>query len=96
MKIMQICFAPIVNSAGGAEKVYCNMSNHFVKTNEVIDVCCDGLSGRPFYFLNEKVKFLNLGEFCDLNIPLSVKIQQEITRFIKKSGSDIEWQKKYL
>lgn len=93
MKIMQICFAPIVNSAGGAEKVYCNMSNHFAKTNEVIDVCCDNLSGRPFYFLDENVKFVNLGETCDLKIPFSVKIQHEIARLLKKQGSNIEWPK---
>lgn len=91
MKIMQICFAPIVNSAGGAEKVYCNMSNHFAKTNEVIDVCCDNLSGQPFYFLDEKVKFVNLGETCDLKIPFSVKIKHEIARFFRKNGRNIEW-----
>lgn len=93
MKIMQICFAPIVNSAGGAEKVYCNMSNHFAKTNEVIGVCCDNLSGRPFYFWDENVKFVNLGETCDLKIPFSVKIQHEIARLLKKQGSNIEWPK---
>ncbi|MBQ7759593.1 MAG: glycosyltransferase [Acidaminococcaceae bacterium] len=93
MKIMQICFAPIVNSAGGAEKVFCNMSNHFIKTKEVIDVCCDDLVGRPFYDLDEKVKFVNLGEDCDLKIPFSVKVQNEIARLFRKLGNDIEWPK---
>lgn len=93
VKVMQICFAPIVNSAGGAEKVYCNMSNHFIKTHEVIDVCCDNLIGRPFYSLDEKVKFVNLGEHCDLKIPFSVKIQHEVARLLRKNGSNIEWPK---
>lgn len=55
MRIMQICFTPIINSAGGVEKVYCNMRNHFCKEHKILDVCCDVIDGKPFYELDESV-----------------------------------------
>ena len=93
MKVMQICFAPIVNSAGGAEKVFCNMSNYLVRTRDVTDVCCDDLVGRPFYSLDEKVKFINLGEKNNLNYTLCVKLRNEIVRLFRAGGLAIEWPK---
>lgn len=87
MKVMQICFAPIVNSAGGAEKVFCNMSNYLVRTRDVTDVCCDDLVGRPFYSLDEKVKFINLGEKNNLNYTLCVKLRNEIVRLFRAGGA---------
>ena len=93
LKILQICFVPIVNSSGGAEKVYCNMSNHFVKDNEVVDVCCDDVIGQPFYELDDIVRFVNLGEDCILKVPLKVKIHNEIVRLFKKSGWAFEFPK---
>lgn len=60
MKIMQICFTAIVESAGGAEKVYCNMANHFCEKNEVVNICCDNKVGQPFYDVDKSVKFINI------------------------------------
>ncbi|MBQ7883298.1 MAG: glycosyltransferase [Phascolarctobacterium sp.] len=91
MKIMQICFTPIINSAGGVEKVYCNMSNHFCKEHQVFDVCCDGIDGEPFYKLDSSVKFYNLTGGQKLKIPFVVKIKNELARVVKQSGGKIEF-----
>ena len=91
MKIMQICFTPIINSAGGVEKVYCNMSNHFCKEHEITDVCCDGIDGKPFYELDQSVKFLNLTGGEELKVPFPIKLQNEFARIIKQSGAKIEF-----
>lgn len=97
MKIMQICFSPIINSAGGVEKVFCNMSNHFCKENEIIDICCDGIDGKPFYELDSSVKFLNLTGGKKIKIPFSVKLQNELARIIKQFGFKIEFpREKYV
>ena len=52
---------PLINSAGGAEKVFCNMANEFmIRGHEVLAVCNDYRQGKPFYPLHEKVNFHNL------------------------------------
>ncbi len=90
MKIMQICFTPIVDSAGGAEKVFCNMANHFCEKHDVVNVCCDNKVGVPFYELNKNVKFVNLAGENLIVVPIYVKILSELMRIGKKLGADVE------
>ena len=93
LRILQICFTKIVNSAGGAEKVFCNMSNYFAKQNTVVSVCCDSEEGRPFYYLNEEVDFINIGDGERLKVPFRVKLLNEIIRPFKKLGMGLEFPK---
>lgn len=93
MKIMQICFSPIVNSVGGVEKVFCNMSNHFSEENIVVDVCCDAEIGKPFYYLNECVDFININKGEKIKVPLSVKLLHEFVRLLKQVGIGLEFPK---
>lgn len=93
MKIMQICFTPIVDSAGGAEKVFCNMANHFCEKHDVVNVCCDNKVGAPFYELNKNVKFVNLAGENLIVVPLYVKILSEFMRIGRKLGVDVELEK---
>lgn len=97
MKIMQICFTPIVNSTGGAEKVYCNMANHFIKKHDVINICCDDVDGVPYYPLDNKNKFYNIGHRLLKTYPLKIKIANEFIRLAKKIGMRKEYPKeKYI
>lgn len=86
MKIMQICFSPIVDSAGGAEKVYCNMANHFCEKNEVVNICCDNKVGQPFYNVDKSVKFINIAGNDKIIVPSSVKFRGEIVRILRSLG----------
>lgn len=88
---MQICFSPIINSAGGVEKVFCNMSNHFCKEHEIIDVCCDEIDGKPHYNLDESVRFINITDGKKIKVPFNIKIQNEFARLIKQIGIKIEF-----
>lgn len=97
MKIMQICFTPIVDSAGGAEKVFCNMANHFCEKHDVVNVCCDNKVGAPFYELNKNVKFVNLAGVNNIIIPKFIKFQSEVVRLLNKIGISMTMPKvKYL
>lgn len=97
MKIMQICFSPIISSAGGAEKVYCNMSNYFCNKHSVIDICCDGIEGKPFYKLDKSVELINLFNGKKLKVPFYVKVTNEVARVIKKTGIRMEFpREKYI
>lgn len=91
MKIMQICFTKMVNAAGGAEKVLANMSNYFSEYYDIVDVGCDDNIGKPFYKLNENIKWINLGEVCDIKIPVYVKVMNELVKITRKLGSGIEY-----
>lgn len=97
MKIMQICFTPIVDSAGGAEKVFCNMANHFCEKHNVVNVCCDNKVGVPFYELNKKVKFINIAGENKIIIHKFIKFQSEVVRLLNKIGIRMTMPKvKYL
>lgn len=84
MKIMQICFTELINSAGGVEKVFCNLANHFCQKHEVVGVCCDGKIGMPYYWLDDRVKLYDLTDKVIKN-PLSIKIKSEIVRLFKQA-----------
>lgn len=61
MNIMLTDFWNVVNSSGGAEKVLCRMANELVdRGHEVTVVCSDPKSGNPFFYLSDKVNFVNL------------------------------------
>ena len=51
----------VINKAGGAKRVFCEMANALtVRGHEVYAVCNDFHSGHPFYPLDERVRFINL------------------------------------
>lgn len=85
MRILQVCFSPFKNSFGGVNKVLCNLSNHFCDTNEVLNVCCDGYEGKPFYHLDDRCKLIDLVD-SEIKIPRSIKVQSEIIRLLKQIG----------
>ena len=93
MRILQICFTKIVNSAGGAEKVFCNMSNYFCSSHSVINVCCDDENGMPFYHLDSKAKFINIAEGKHIKVPFRIKLKNEIVRIFKQLGMKMEFPK---
>lgn len=90
MKILLMDFWNVVNSTGGTEKVLCNMSNEFVKRgHEIYIVCCDPNDGMPFFYLDNRVKFINLnasGKYCKGSIKL--RAEREILRFLGKLDKD--------
>lgn len=82
MKIMLIDFFDVVDSAGGMERVLCNMANEFIARGYTVSVvCCDKKEGLPFYHLNKDVEFINLNGTGKLfNIKFMLKLQKEIIR----------------
>ena len=94
MNILQICLTEIVESAGGVERVFCNLANHFCENHNVTAVCVDEKEGKPFYYLNNKVNFVNLGPEINVNIPLGIKIKTELVKGINKVfKAHLEWPK---
>lgn len=85
MNIMQISFTPFINSAGGIEKVFCNLANYFSEENDVINVFCEGKQGQPVYFLDNRVKLIDLLD-KELKYTFSMKIKHETIRLLKKAG----------
>lgn len=90
MKILLMDFWNVVNSTGGSEKVLCNMANEFVKRgHEICIICCDPNDGMPFFYLDNRVKFINLnasGKYCKGSIKL--RAEREILRFLGKLDKD--------
>ena len=83
MKIMLVNFLKVVNSAGGAERVFCNMSNEFVRRGyEVYAVCCDWEDGTPFYELDGRVNFINIDEAFDMHAQFSEEFSKETTEML--------------
>ena len=88
MKIMQICFTPIVGTAGGVEKVFCNMANHFCTEHKIVNVCNDSKKGLPYYSLDKRVDFRNINK--GMKIPFTIRIKSEIVRLLRKTGVKLE------
>ena len=84
MKIMQLCFTKIINSAGGVEKVFCKMANYFAEQHEVINVICDGEKGDIFYKIDKKIKMYDLIS-KEIEVPFYVKIYSEAQRIFNKT-----------
>lgn len=94
MNILQICLTEIVESAGGVERVFCNLANHFCENHKVVAVCVDKKEGKPFYHLNKKVNFINLGPKINVKVPLGIKIKTELVKGINKAFKvHYEWPK---
>ena len=84
MKIVLFDFWNVINSTGGAEKVLCNMANELAKRGyDVSVIVCDPKKGRPFFYLADKVKFINLngtGKFAKGGLLL--RIERELFRIL--------------
>lgn len=65
-KIMLVQGRSIINSFGGAEKVFCNFANAMAKRNhDVVCVCDEYKKGAPAYPLDDKVRLINISEKND-------------------------------
>lgn len=96
MNIMVLSFFTVVNSAGGAARVFCNMANHFSNQgHSVYCVCNDRDKGEPFYPLNKNCTFINLdGSGKKKKTPGNIKVKTEIIRVINQLGGHYELPKK--
>lgn len=100
MKILFIDENKVVNYAGGIEKVLCDFANEFTERgHEVFLVCMDAETGKPFFPLDEKVRFINLavrtehyGDFFDYRWTLK-KLQREVSKLWDKEH---DCKKKYF
>lgn len=90
MKLMLVNFMKVINSSGGAERVFCNMANEFVKRNyDVYAICCDWEKGLPFYKLDNRVNFINIdGRGTQTIFAKHLKFEREILRLFKKISND--------
>lgn len=60
-KILLYTHKDIIETAGGAEKVFVNMANELSnRGHDIVAVCNSEKSGEPFYELDEEVEFINL------------------------------------
>ncbi|MDR1493197.1 MAG: glycosyltransferase [Planctomycetaceae bacterium] len=77
----------VIDSAGGAEKVLCNMANEMtLRGSHVTILCNDTKQGLPFYPLLPEVKLINLGGIGkNKRYPQIKKIIREITRPMRKT-----------
>ena len=67
MRILMVNLWKMINSAGGAEKVFCEMANMLSERGHcVTSIAFDKNKGMPFYPVNENVKFINSGQGCKL------------------------------
>ena len=61
MNIMLFTTGTVINTAGGAEKIFFEMANNFAKSHNVCAVAFDDTKGKPFWKINNNVKFYNIG-----------------------------------
>ena len=62
MKILLSLIGNTIGTTGGVEKVLCNMANAMVaRGHEVTILAFENKEGEPFFNLDERVHFLNLG-----------------------------------
>ena len=67
MRILMVNLWKMINSAGGVEKVFCEMANMLSERgHSVTAIAFDKNKGKPFYAVNENVKFINSGQGCKL------------------------------
>lgn len=83
-----INFFKLINSAGGAERVFCNMANELVNRGHMVTgVCSEQAVGRPFYHLDERVNFYNLEkEGVKIAVPAWRKLVRESLRLFSLNG----------
>ena len=74
MNILLLNTWRVINSKGGTEKVFCNMANALTdRGHTVLALACENKTGSPFFSLNSKVKFINIG-----NLTSYEKVVREI------------------
>lgn len=53
----------VINAKGGTEKVFCSLANALNRRGySVVMLCCDPKQGRPGFYVDPEVVFLNVGE----------------------------------
>ena len=63
MNITLVSTWRIVNAMGGAERVFCDLSNALAERgHKVTSICFDYAKGTPAFPLDGRVKFINSGE----------------------------------
>ena len=90
LNILEIYFGPVVNSAGGAERVFCNMANELTERGHAVSaVCFEDKSGLPFYPLAQSINFYNLQNMGErIKVPKWRKLAREFLRLFGKNGFD--------
>lgn len=90
MKLLLATFYPVFSNAAGAEKIFWEMSNEFIKRGyEVVAVGCENKHHKPFYNIDKNIKCVNVG----LNVKnIKVKIKSLIYITRKKRHEFIEKQ----
>lgn len=88
MNLLEIYFGPVINSAGGAERVFCNMANELTARGHVVSaVCFEDKIGLPFYQLLQGVNFYNLQNMGErIKVPKWRKLVRESLRLVGGNG----------
>ena len=93
MRILMVNLWKMINSAGGAEKVFCEMANMLSERgHSVTALVFDNDKGNPFYHVNENVEFINSGQGCKLGKNLWQKIRAS---FYSKNEKELYSEKIY-
>lgn len=62
MNILIINIWDTIETTGGAEKIFCEMSNELVSRDHIVTaLCVDRNEGKPKFYVDPRVKFLNAG-----------------------------------
>lgn len=94
----------VINSKGGAERVFCDMANALeIMGHSVTAICLDLLAdGRPGFPLSENVRFINAGKFARPVFSRGIfknirafSFRKEV-RKKKREAIDFEWKSKLL
>lgn len=95
MNIMLLSFFTVVNNAGGAARIFCDMANHFSERGHLVYcVCNDKEKGLPFYPIDEKCNFFNLDESeKTIKVPRHIRVKTELVRIINQLGFKYEFPK---
>ena len=66
-RIMIIDERKLIGYAGGAEHIICDLANEMLNRGYYVDmVCMESQKGRPWYYLDEKARVINLNyEYCN-------------------------------
>lgn len=80
----------MINSAGGAEKMFCEKVNMLSERSHCVTVLAfDNNKGITFYTVNENVQFINSGQGCKLK-----KLWQKIMVYYTMNRKNSFLQKK--
>lgn len=77
MKILLLNLWRVINSKGGAEKVFFNMANVLSERgNDVVALALDGKDGEPFFDISKTVRFIDVGYGFRGKLGLKQKIRK--------------------